>query len=142
MKQCLVCKKPIRWPKRRYCCRACQRIGSVLELGVKNEPKQKEVELLFARWKKTFGKNSERVKKKDAWAFRIFVWSSIEVLGYPEKMVADTCGKDHSTIFHHLQSIRWNEKIEAENFARNKQYEFTKLRIYPPDFKYIDIDKK
>lgn len=100
------------------------------------------MEALFLLWKKKFKKETERIRKKDAWAFRIFVWASIEVLGYPEKMVADICGKDHSTIFHHRQSIRWNEKIEAENFARNKRYKFTKLQIYPPDFKYIDIDKK
>lgn len=141
MKKCLVCGKKIGWPKRHYCSRECQRIGGVLEMH-KQEPDTRQTELLYERWKNTFGPTTERIKQKEAWKFRIFVWAAIEVLGHPQKNVATVCKKDHTTILHHYQNIRWNEKSIAEEFANNARYKFKKMPIYPPDFKYVDNDKQ
>jgi len=142
MKKCSVCGKPISYPKRRYCCEQCRRIGCELGYGSK-EPTIEQAEQIYERWKEVFGDvfTGKRIKKADAWKVRIFVWAAIELMECPQKHIAIVTHRDHTTIMHHYENIRWNEKIIADEFYRNPKYKFKKMPIYPPDFKYVDNDK-
>lgn len=141
MKTCAICGTPISWPKVNYCCEKCRRIASYLGIR-KKTPEEKELEKLYTKWKKVFNCKEKRILKRDAWKFRIFLWAALECCGFTQNQVARVVEKDHSTLKHHRESTKWNEKIVAQEFSKTKNYKFRGLPIYPPDFKYLDIKEK